>query len=134
MTITELEKLGACKEGLDHVRQYRTWQEAVDACDNLDHLEWVIDRVRDPALAEYNRALGAARAEYDRVRDPARAEYKRMLDAALAEYNRALAPALAEYNRALGDAWAEYDRMLGPALAEYNRARLVEARRIVRDM
>ncbi len=67
-------------------------------------------RIRDPALAEYQRICATALAEYQRIRDPAEAEYQRIRD-----------PAEAENQRICATAYAEYKRIRDPALAEYQR-------------
>ena len=87
-------------------------------------LDWFIREFFTPtALDEYERVRDAALAEYEKATAPALAEFERVRDTAWAEFEKATAPALAEYERAIAPAWAEYEKARDAAWAEYKKVR-----------
>ena len=112
-----LENAKACQQQIDLFRALFGESVVVTvarARKVSDQFDWgYAERFLDAlGLAEYDRVLATAWAEYRRVRAPA-----------LAEYDRVLATALAECGRVRASAWAEYDRVRALALAEYRRVR-----------
>ena len=81
------------------------------------------EKVCDLALAEYEKVRGLAWAEYEKVCDLALAEYEKVRGPAWAEYEKVRGPALAEYKKVRGLAWAEYEKVHGLAWAEYEKVR-----------
>ena len=138
ITLTQIKKAGACAEKVSLFkelfgRSVELTPEVIAEHGSKFDASWFAknllpadkrtdyDRVKDTALAEYNRVKALAWAEYIRVRDTASAEYDRVTDTAWAEHIRVTAPALADYDRVKAPAWAEYNRVTDTALAEYNR-------------
>ena len=76
-----------------------------------------------PAWAEYEKIRQQALAEYEKIQQPAWAEYRKIQQPALAEYEKIEQQALAEYMKIQQQAWAEYEKIEQPALAEYEKIR-----------
>jgi len=60
---------------------------------------WTAHLLRAPACVEYKKVRDAALAEYEKVCAPAWVEYEKVRDAALAEYEKVCAPAWVEYKK-----------------------------------
>src|ERR1035437_2657493 len=88
----------------------------------LEELEWVLCKIRGPALAEYEKIQGPAYAEYRKIEGPAYAEYQKISG-----------PAYAAYQKIEGPAYAEYEKIQGPAYAKYQKIRAVQAHRLILD-
>jgi hypothetical protein len=127
ITVEMLRKHGACR---DQVRKFETifpkgapvTMRSLTKAQKAGLDVFFCKRfLAGPALAEYEKVVDLARAEYKKVVGPALAEYEKVVDLARAEYKKVVGPARAEYKKVVGPALAEYKKVVGPALAEYKK-------------
>src|SRR5271165_4997349 len=107
MTIVELTQLGACAKSITYLESKPDWASAVNECDNVDWLEWLL-RKHEPLWAEYQK-----------VQDTVYVEYRKVITTASAEYDKVVDPAYTEFNKAIAPAWAEYEKVEALAYAKY---------------
>jgi hypothetical protein len=116
MDLKALIQLEACPAGVSFLTKHKTWEHAIEACNNLGWYLWLFTKFGGDTLTEYRRAQSTAWAEFKTEDEAAWADYRLFGESAWYLWHET--DTLSKYRRARDAAKAEYvKRVLAVAKA-----------------